>query len=200
MGRVDDPDVASAKAELREELLTARRARTVEELAAARAAIRGHVLGHVDSDCVAAYEPLRTEPGSVELLAELAARGVRVLVPVTRPDRDLDWAPWTAAGRGASIGMTAVASAGLVLVPALAVAPDGTRLGRGGGSYDRALHRLPDSAVTVALVFHDELRPDLPRDPWDVPVAAAVTPEGWVDLRGNSRGDSRGNPDFPSAR
>src|SRR3954462_7687551 len=43
---------------------------------------------------IACYEPLRTEPGSVELLDELHSAGYQVIVPFTLPDRDLDWLPW----------------------------------------------------------------------------------------------------------
>jgi 5-formyltetrahydrofolate cyclo-ligase len=189
---VDDPDVASAKAELREELLVARRSRPAGELAAARAAIRGHVLARAEVTCVAAYVPLRTEPGSAELLAALTARGVRVLVPHTLPDRDLDWAQWSAGGVGPLLGVDAVGMAGLVLVPALAVGRDGTRLGRGGGSYDRALRRVRPGVATAALVFDEEVLPSVPRGVWDVPVTAAVRPDGWLDLGGNA--------DFPLAR
>jgi 5-formyltetrahydrofolate cyclo-ligase len=183
---VDDPDLASAKAELREELLMARRARTAEELAAARSAIREHVLARVDVACVAAYVPLRTEPGSIELLAALVARRVRVLVPHTRADRDLDWTQWAPDCVGPLLGVDAVAAAGLVLVPALAVARDGTRLGRGGGSYDRALRRVAPGRTTAALVFGEEVFPALPGAEWDVPVTAAVTPAGWMPLGGNA--------------
>src|ERR687887_1020343 len=133
-----DERVAAEKARLRNELLAARAARSVPDLEWARAAVRGHVLDRAaGGERVAAYRPLRTEPGSVELLAELDARGVTVLVPVLLADRDLDWARWTPAGEAERLGVDAIRAAGLVVVPALAVAEDGTRLGRGGGSYDR---------------------------------------------------------------
>jgi 5-formyltetrahydrofolate cyclo-ligase len=197
MAAVDDPDLASAKAELREELLAARRARPAEELEAARSAIRDVVLSRVARpragvSCVAAYVPLRTEPGSVELLDALDRRGVRVLVPHTEPDRDLGWTQWSPGGVGPLLGRDAIADAALVLVPALAVARDGTRLGRGGGSYDRALRRAAPAVPVAALVFADEVLPELPRGPLDVPVTAAVTPQGWRALGGNA--------DFPPPR
>ena len=44
---------------------------------------------------------------------------------------------------GPRLGRAAVAEAQLVVVPALAVDRRGLRLGRGGGSYDRALARVP---------------------------------------------------------
>jgi 5-formyltetrahydrofolate cyclo-ligase len=183
---MDDPDNPSAKRELREELLAARRARPAAELASARAAVREHVLRRVrvepELTCVAAYVPLRTEPGSVELLAELRKLDLRVIVPRTLPDHDLDWVAWPSGETDRPLGVEGITAAGVVLVPALAVAADGTRLGRGGGSYDRALRRVRTSTVVAAVVFDDEHVPALPRDPWDVPVEAAVSPTGWRRL------------------
>jgi 5-formyltetrahydrofolate cyclo-ligase len=66
------------------------------------------------------------------------------------------------------------------------VARDGTRLGRGGGSYDRALARCPAATMCAALVFDDEIVHWLPRESWDVPVHAAVSPSGWTTLGGNT--------------
>ncbi len=173
------------KDRLRARLGAARRARSATNLAADRAAIRERVLAWVDAagaGCVAAYEPLRTEPGSVELLAALHERDVRILVPVTLPDRDLDWVQWSPAGAGPRLGLDALAAAELVVAPALAVGRDGVRLGRGGGSYDRALARCRAGAVTAALLFADEVLPAVPADPWDRAVDFAVTPQGWRPL------------------
>ena len=176
---------AALKAELRAALLATRAARPATEVEAARAAIRAHVVDRCAAQgwvCVAAYVPLRTEPGSVELLAALAEQGVRVLVPVLLADRDLDWVAWQPDGDGQPEGLDAIADADAVLVPALAVSRAGVRLGRGGGSYDRALRRARPGAPVAALVFADELVADLPADPWDRPVTAVVTPDGWRDL------------------
>lgn len=175
----------TGKAELRAALTAARQARTAAELAGARTAIRGHVLDRCAREgwrCVAGYVPLRTEPGSPELLAGLRTLGVRVLVPVLLADRDLDWAEWGAGSPAAPLGPDAIGAADAVLVPALAVARDGARLGRGGGSYDRALRRAAPAARRAALIYADELRARLPVDAWDVPVTDAVTPSGWHPL------------------
>jgi 5-formyltetrahydrofolate cyclo-ligase len=176
-----------AKQALREHLLAARRARPPGELEDARRAIRAQVMTRApEFTVVAGYVPMRTEPGSVELLAELRDSGATVLVPVTLPDRDLDWAPWSPGGLGAQVGVATIARATLVLVPALAVAADGTRLGRGGGSYDRALARCPAGTLTVALLFDGELVDELPRDDWDVSVTSVVTPRGWFPVGRNT--------------
>lgn len=183
----DERGAVHDKAALRAELLAVRRARPAEDLARARAAVLEHVLERLAGvRRVAAYEPMRTEPGSIELLAALHARGITVLVPVTLADRDLDWTEWAPGGAGASLGVDAIGGVDLVLAPALAVARDGMRLGRGGGSYDRALARCAADSVLAALVFDDEVLDEVPHDEWDVPVQAAVTPGGWLELAGNT--------------
>lgn len=185
------------KASMRAAILAARAAMTTDERAAARSAIRAHVLTYCDRTLatearIAAYQPLRTEPGSAELLAELAARGHQVMVPVTLPDRDLDWA-WfdpnqpTGSAPPTRLGLAAVADAELVLAPACAVDRRGNRLGRGGGSYDRVLDRLPDGVVVAALLFTGELVDAVPTDDWDRQVSVAVTPAGWIPLTPTGR-------------
>jgi 5-formyltetrahydrofolate cyclo-ligase len=132
---------------------------------------------------IAAYEPLRTEPGSVELLADLTNAGYVVLVPLTRGDNDLDWTVWTGTrDNRQTLGVDAIGSASLVLVPAFAVDPVGNRLGRGGGSYDRALARIAAGTPVAAVLFAGEVLAEVPTDPWDRPVTAVITPDGWQNL------------------
>lgn len=182
------PVHTAAKAARRSELTAARLARPAEAIETARRAVCAAVLSRcVDAGwgCVGAYVPLRSEPGSTELLDGLIRAGVRVLVPVLLADLDLDWAEWDAATHepgGPALGLTAIAAADALLVPALAVARDGTRLGRGGGSYDRALRRAPAGIPLVALLFDGELVDELPSDDWDMPVTVVVTPAGWQEL------------------
>ncbi|MEV4344122.1 5-formyltetrahydrofolate cyclo-ligase [Actinoplanes sp. NPDC049596] len=142
------------KIALRSHLLTARRQMSPSALAAAAAQLQDQVLEAVRvqrATTIAAYVPVGAEPGGPGLVASLAAHG-RVLLPVLRPDNDLDWAPYegtTVPGPrglleppGPRLGVDAILSADLVLVPALAVDRHGFRMGRGGGSYDRVLSRL----------------------------------------------------------
>ena len=170
-----------------------RRGRPAEFREQARAAIRRHVLAQLATlalpvgSVVAGYEPLRTEPGSTELLTALAAAGFRVLVPITLADRDLDWHELS---DPTPLGRTSIATASLVLLPAYAVDHRGNRLGRGGGSYDRALARLPDDTVTAALLFADELIESVPTEPWDRPVGNIVTPSGWRAVGPGGRGNT----------
>ena len=81
---------------------------------------------------------------------------------------------------GPRLGPEAVASAGLVLVPALAVDRSGMRLGQGGGSYDRALARVPAGVPLAVLLYDGELVDDVPSEPHDRPVTLVVLPSGAV--------------------
>ena len=93
----------------------------------------------------------------------------RALVTLVRPPAQPD---------GEARGAESLKEADLIVIPALAASADGTRLGQGGGWYDRALvHRCPGTPV-VAAIFDDEVLEAgvIPAEPHDVPVDAIVTP------------------------
>jgi 5-formyltetrahydrofolate cyclo-ligase len=178
------------KSAVRAAALARRRAMPAATRHDADAAIRREVLSAVrrtGARRVAAYVPAGVEPGGAALVADLSAVA-DVLLPVLRPDLDLDWALLGAdglapAGRGLSepvgprLGITAIATVDLVIVPALAVDGAGTRLGRGGGSYDRALARVPSGVPVVALLYDGEaISGRLPRLAHDRPVSGVITP------------------------
>jgi 5-formyltetrahydrofolate cyclo-ligase len=131
---------------------------------------------------VAIYRSLPTEPPTQALAQMLHARGIPVLVPEMTPDRDLDWHELRADGsEGPALGPGAIAVALVILTPALAVDHSGTRLGQGGGSYDRGLARRRPDAVLAAVVNDEEYAIwPLPREAHDVPVNAVITPGGGL--------------------
>lgn len=187
-----------AKIAVRDRLMTARRRRPVADLGAGARALAEHLLDTVDvrrAATVAAYVSMNGEPGTGPLLDGLRAAGKRVILPVLLPDGDLDWAVYRspddlAPARwgllepvGERLGPDAIATADVVLVPALAVSSTGMRLGRGGGSYDRALGRVPVGTFTCALLYDEEVGVDVPVEPHDRPVHYAATPSGVRRLR-----------------
>ncbi len=187
-----------AKIVVRDRLMTARRRRPVADLGAGARALAEHLLDTVDvrrAATVAAYVSMNGEPGTGPLLDGLRAAGKRVILPVLLPDGDLDWAVYRspddlAPARwgllepvGERLGPDAIATADVVLVPALAVSSTGMRLGRGGGSYDRALGRVPVGTFTCALLYDEEVGVDVPVEPHDRPVHYAATPSGVRRLR-----------------
>ena len=68
----------------------------------------------------------------------------------------------------------------MVLAPALAVDHAGNRLGRGGGSYDRALARVGPLIPVIALLYDAELLGHVPAEPHDTPVRAAARPGSGI--------------------
>lgn len=183
--------VRDAKRALRAQFRAERRERApLRDLEADAAAIAEAGLAVVDEtgvrpgEWVSIYESTPVEPPTHALVAALWARGIRVMVPITLPDLDLDWAE---AGVGEPLGKAAVGRARVVFVPALALDHDGTRMGQGGGCYDRVLPRSPGARL-VALVHPWELRDDeLPREAHDLPVPEVLTAEGQVRSLGRAR-------------
>jgi 5-formyltetrahydrofolate cyclo-ligase len=142
---------------------------------------------------VAAYLDTGGEPGTGPLLTDLAARpALQLLLPVQRHDGYLDWAAYDGASAlqpgpneireptGARLGVDAVGVADVLVVPALAVDRRGNRLGQGGGGYDRALRQTDPAALTIAVVYDEELLDEVPTELHDVAVRAVVTPSGLM--------------------
>lgn len=144
----------------------------------------------VPGDTVCCYLAVGTEPGSLELVTALAAQGRRVLLPIVVGAAPLDWAAYDgnlAPGpyglrepAGPRLGAAAIGRADVVLVPALAVDLAGHRLGKGGGHYDRSLPLTRPGTPLVAVVRDEEVVAELPAEPHDVRMTAALTPVGGL--------------------
>jgi 5-formyltetrahydrofolate cyclo-ligase len=192
--------VAAAKAALRASVNDSRRNQPATGRADAARLLRDHVLSWPQAEMagtVAAYYSMGTEPETHRLVFGLWKRGTYVILPRQRPDGDLEWASYEGPDslvpgpRGVlepsepSRGVEAISRAALVLVPALAVDHRGQRLGRGGGSYDRALARVGERVPVVALLFDGELIEQVPASGHDRPVSAVALPsQGIVSVGG----------------
>ncbi len=190
-------DSLAAKTALRDQVLAARRHRPLaaaSDFAASVARVAAAWPPVRDAATVAAYVSVGSEPGTGLLLDALVAAGKRVVVPVLRSDDDLDWGLYTGPGSirkavrgllepaGARLGLDEVRAADVVLVPGLAASATGDRLGRGGGSYDRALARVAAGTPVAVVLYDDEVGLAVPTDPHDVRVGFALTSGGVVDL------------------
>jgi len=195
----DVVELRSRKITLRRRLLTERAGMTEPERSHAGRLLRDAVLSLPEAQMagtVAAYISVGTEPDTRGLVYALWKRGTYVLLPLLLSDNDLDWASYEgpdslAPGPRGLLqptepprGPAAVTSADLVIVPALAVDRSGLRLGRGGGSYDRALSRVSGAIPTVALIYDGELLDEVPAGPRDQRVRMVARPgEGITRLR-----------------
>ncbi|OBH56397.1 5-formyltetrahydrofolate cyclo-ligase [Mycobacterium colombiense] len=195
----------TSKAALRDQLLAARRhvADDVRANEARQLCERLEALESIvtSDSTICAYVPVGTEPGSIEMLDMLLRRTERVLLPVARTAADntplpLSWGEYRpgtlTTGRWGLLEppqpwlpSSALAQAGVVLVPALAVDRRGARLGRGRGFYDRSLGGRDPHARLIAVVRDAEVLDEVPADPHDIPMTHALTPrQGLIDLDG----------------
>lgn len=187
----------TAKLAVRDQVLAARKHLPLGVLGERARGVAEHLMADSEvrrAATVAAYVSVSSEPGTGPLLDRLREAGKRVILPLLQSDNDLDWAAYDGAGSlraarrgvleptGRPLGLEALATADVVLVPGLAVGHDGTRLGRGGGSYDRALARVPVGTFVGVLLNSEELLAAVPREDHDRAVTAVVTELGITRL------------------
>jgi 5-formyltetrahydrofolate cyclo-ligase len=197
---VDDAALQGAKATLRKAIQFRRDARPLEQrldddlerFSIMQAAMRARM-----PDTVAAYLSTGSEPGTLQLVAWLAANDVRVLLPVLshpiggRLERPA-WAPyegpdslWTGAlsilePTGQPVPSEQLPEAELVICAGLAANRAGDRLGRGGGWYDQALVHASQSAPIWVLLNADEVLDIIPVQDWDRRVDVIITPKQMI--------------------
>ncbi|MFM1951321.1 MAG: hypothetical protein RJA33_115 [Actinomycetota bacterium] len=163
---------AETKSKLRQQLRRQREERYVD-----------HNLLHLlslpeisSASVIASYASYGSEPDTSELNQAIISAGKTLLLPRVNGD-ELEWVSWD--GKQSSLSPQGniqepigdiypdLDLINLVLVPALAIDPDGYRLGQGGGYYDRALPKL--KAWKHGVVYsYERMEHDLPREVWDV--------------------------------
>jgi len=142
---------------------------------------------------VAGYWPIGDEIDTRPLLRQLQAAGAALALPVVRgPDQALIfrlWLPGMALEAGPHGTFHPPASADevrpeLVLLPLLAFDRQGTRLGYGGGYYDRTLDHLraSGSLLAVGIAFAGQERPVLPKADHDQLLDWIVTEQGALEI------------------
>jgi 5-formyltetrahydrofolate cyclo-ligase len=193
MGGMPD-EVASQKRALRAELRERRRITPEAHRDAADAAITQHLIqlaSDLHSQSISAYLSLPEEPGTRDFLAWACDKGIRVLLPISRADGLLDWAPYD--GREESIddfgmprptsevlGPIAINEVDLIVVPAASVDRTGMRMGWGRGYFDKTLGSMETSPPVYAVIFDDEFVETVPSERHDQRVNGVVTPSGIV--------------------
>lgn len=139
-------------------------------------------------DVVAAYWRIRDELDCQPILVRLMDSFQPVVLPVVQgADKALDlrvWEPGTPlyeAGFGtlAPAEQAPLAEPDIVLMPLLGFDKNGTRLGYGGGYYDRTLATLRKTPQLIGLAFAAQEFDMIPRDSHDVPLDAVITENGF---------------------
>jgi 5-formyltetrahydrofolate cyclo-ligase len=189
--------IAHAKRALRAELRERRQMQSPQAREAAEAGIRDQLLALVadhGARSISCFLSTPAEPGTRSFVAEAVARGIRVLLPVTRTDGLLDWAVATVDGDiaegmyglpepvGELLGPIAVNDVDLLVIPAASVDRNGMRLGWGRGFYDKTLGSMERCPPVYAVVFDPEFVDEVPSDELDQPVDGVVTPTRTITL------------------
>lgn len=153
--------------------------------------IPGLLSAHLQPGTVlAGYVALGSEADPSRLLVQAHDQGCAIALPhvtsKSSPMRFLRWTPGDDLVEGPFGLMQPDAQAesvrpDVLLVPLVAFDDQMMRLGQGAGHYDRALSVLENS-FAVGLAWSIQHAPDLPHDPWDMPLDAVLTEKSWISL------------------
>jgi 5-formyltetrahydrofolate cyclo-ligase len=138
---------------------------------------------------VASYRPVGSEADPARLVEAALAQGCGLALPhvVDREGalRFLAWHPDHTLHPG-PFGLEQPhrdrneVRADIILAPLLGYDHALHRLGQGAGHYDRVFATLPD-AVRIGIAWSVQHVDPLPSDPWDVPLHAVITEQGWIE-------------------
>jgi 5-formyltetrahydrofolate cyclo-ligase len=144
---------------------------------------------------VALYASLPDELGMRPLFEALVMRGIAPVLPRMVGERIefaqvRSWSDLHASSRGLLEPARGVATKRLgrgdvAIVPGVAFDRAGHRLGRGGGSYDRAFGTAAAAPFLIGAGYAFQLRPSVPHESRDRSLDAIVTESGFVWPRGH---------------
>lgn len=135
---------------------------------------------------VSGYWPFADEIDPRPLMVALCARGHPLCLPVAKAGEPLSFRAWTP-GSELEAGVfdtrvpppqSPVLRPDCLIVPLLACDREGTRLGYGGGYYDRTLaglRRGPGAVLAVGVAYQDQRVDAVPRAPYDERLDWVVT-------------------------
>jgi 5-formyltetrahydrofolate cyclo-ligase len=181
--------VSRSKDTVREQSISARAARTSAEISAAGMSISNHDWAALcPGKLVTCFVSMATEPPTMQLRIKLRELGKDIALPIMKPGNSLAWGFDGAELVKNSYGISEpvsveidISRASAILIPALRVGRDGSRLGRGAGYYDRALAAIPlhvdGGPLRICLVFEDEVDDSVPSEPHDALIDVIVTPK-----------------------
>lgn len=147
-----------------------------------------------DALAVVLYSPIDNEVATDLVAADAIASGKELFFPRLRQDRETMTVARVHAlselvGGAFGIREPTPESASaqpfelvraIVVVPGLAFGPQGQRLGRGGGHYDRFLAALPREAITVGLAYSFQLLDRIPQESFDRRLQYIITESALI--------------------
>ena len=189
-------DVSHEKRALRAELRERRRTVTTPERGKVNLAVTSHLIELTTGlgvSSIAAYLSTPDEPDTREFLHWACGQGIRVLLPISREDGLLDWAPYDGKDEDEDVfgmptpttevlGPIAINDVDLIVVPAASVDRTGMRMGWGRGYFDKTLGSMERRPPVYAVIFDSEFLDTVPSEVHDQRVDGVVTPSGITKL------------------
>lgn len=189
-------DAGNEKRALRAELRERRRITPSHERAEASAALTANLIELTKNSnvtSIAAYLSLPDEPPTRDFVEWACSSGIRVLIPVSREDGLLDWAPYDGGSEDEDVlgmptpttellGPIAINGVDLILVPAASVDRSGMRMGWGLGYFDKTLGSMQKCPPVYAVIFDSELVDTVPSEKHDQRVDGVVTPSAIIRI------------------
>ncbi|MCS6760646.1 MAG: 5-formyltetrahydrofolate cyclo-ligase [Candidatus Devosia symbiotica] len=185
-----DKNIKDAKAALRLQAHAARAGLSQTSRAEAAAVVAQHFFDSIvlrPADVVAAYWRIRDELDCQPILIRLMDTSQTVVLPVVLgPEKPLELRVWEQGALLYEAGFSMLAPSELapqsepdvVIMPLLGFDSQGTRLGYGGGYYDRTLAHMTKVPKLIGLAFAAQEFDSIPRDAHDVPLDAIITEAG----------------------
>lgn len=192
-GRLTDSAARKKKAALRAELMAVLDgippAERLEQERQAAARLVGEACWR-EAGWLFAYLPMPREFNIETLLNEALAEGKRLALPRIAgkemifhlvPDLAREWVLHPFGMREPDPRLPGIgpeelpAGEVLILVPGLGFSSDGSRLGYGGGFYDRFLSRLSEGTRTASLAYRQQLVENIPMNDHDMPVDLIIS-------------------------
>ena len=136
------------------------------------------------ANTVMLFANLPDEIGTFSLIDKCIAMGKKVFLPVINGD-DMTVAEFTGEFKEGRFGIKEPSlltpnsslltphSMDFILVPGVAFSPNGYRLGRGKGYYDKFLSKY-SNPFTVGVCFREQFYLDIPTEPHDIPMQRVI--------------------------
>ncbi len=196
------PDSTQIKLRLRSELRARRRALTHQAQAAAATAAAGRITclpQWTHARRVAVYLAADGELDTGPLTDFARRQGKQLFLPVIQPDKTLRFALWRSEDSlttnslgipepGPEVRRSSARELDIIFLPLVGFDRQGSRLGMGGGFYDRSLEGI-NGPLLIGLAHSCQEAEHIPQEDWDIPLDYIATDDALHECRGTNPAD-----------